>query len=124
MASKANESSDEYEFRMDVDIPPEVLAQNTLQAENTELSLMDTDTDIHNNSPTSNQNEPNNDSSQPESKKDTSDNDNDDDEVPYEIEQDVEIDNLPHYPIDKKIFQVHEEDIDWKSENRDSGSSC
>ena len=114
MASKANESSDEYEFRMDIDIPPEVLAQKTFQAENTELSLMDTHTDIHDNSLNSNQNQPDNDSSQPESENDTSDNDNDDDEVPYEIEQDVEIGNLPHYPIDNKIFQVHEEDIDWK----------
>ena len=61
-----------------------------MPSENTELSLMDTHTDIHNNSPNSispnfNQNQPNNDSSEPESKNHTSDNDNDEDEVPYEI---------------------------------------
>ena len=54
MASKTKDSSHEYEFTLDIDIPPEVLPQTTAQAENTELSLMDTDTDIEDNSPTSN----------------------------------------------------------------------
>ena len=124
MASKTKDSSDEYEFTLDIYIPPEVLPQTTAQAKNTELLLIDTDTNMEDNSPTSNQNQPNNDSPMAESENDSSDNDNDDDELPYEIKQDDEIDNLPHYPIDNKIFQVHEDDIDWKRENRDSRSFC
>ena len=56
MASKTKDSSDEYEFTLDIDIPPEVLPQTTAQAENTELLLIDTDTNMDDNSPNSNQN--------------------------------------------------------------------
>ena len=50
MASKTKDSSDKYEFTLNIDIPPEVLPQTTAQAENTELSLIDTDTNMDDNS--------------------------------------------------------------------------
>ena len=46
------------------------------------------------------------------------------DEMPREIIDILQRENLPHYPIDNKIFEVHESDVDWKKEDMDSGSSC
>ena len=47
-----------------------------------------------------------------------------DEEMPFEIVDTQPRENLPHYPIDNKIFEVHETDVDWKKEHTDSGSSC
>ena len=107
MASHSHKHFNEYEFRLDIDIPQGVLCNEHNRT--TELSLNETNPAIEthsNNSP--------NDMSM-ESKNQSSGDENDPmqdelhdahnaDEMPYEIVDIQPCENLPHYPIDNKIF--------------------
>ena len=41
-----------------------------------------------------------------------------DDDMPYEIVDIQPCKNLPHYPIDNKMFEVHETEVNWKKGQR------
>ena len=133
MASQSNKLFDEYEFRLDIDIPQEVLCQSNEDNGSTDLSPNEQNPAIEsdsNNTP----NDINHNSMESENQSLGDENDamqdeidediDNDDELPYEIVDTQPHENLPHYPIDNKIFEVHERDLDWKRKDRDSGSSC
>ena len=128
MSSHSNEQFDE--FRLDIDIPQEVLGQSNEDNGSTDLLLNEQNPAIEshsNNSPNDTSMESKNQSSGEENDpmQDELDDDIDnDDEMSYEIVDIQPHENFPHYPIDNKIFEVHETDVDWKKEDMDSGSSC
>ena len=129
MSSHSNKQFNEYEFRLDIDIPQEVLCQSNEDNGSTDLSLNEQNRAIEshsNNSPNDTSMESKTQSSGDENDptQDELDDDIDyDDEMPYEIVDIQPRENFPHYPIDNKIFEVHETDVDWKKEDTDSGSS-
>ena len=130
MSSCSNKQFNEYEFGLEIDIPQEVLCQSNEDNGSTDLSLNEQNPAIEshsNNSPNDTSMESENQSSGDENDpmQDELDDDIDnDDEMPHEIVDIQPHENFPHYPIDNKIFEVHETDVDWKKEDMDSGSSC
>ena len=130
MSSHSNKQFNEYEFGLEIDIPQEILCQSNEDNGSTDLSLNEQNpaTESHsNNSPNYTSMESENQSSGYENDpmQDELDDDIDnDDEMPYEIVDIQPHENFPHYPIDNKIFEVHETDVDWEKNNMDSGSSC
>ena len=127
MASHSNKHFDEYEFRLDIDIPQGVLCNEHNRTP--ELSLNEPNPAIE----THSNNSPNDTSVESENQSSGDENDpmqdelhdtHNDDEMPYEIVDIQARENLPHYPIDNKVFEAHETDVNWKKEHMGIGSSC
>ena len=123
MASQSNKLFDEYEFRLDIDIPQEFLSLNNQDNGTTHLSPKEQSQAIESDSNIS-QNDTNHNSLESENQSSGDENDtmqgeiddeiDNDDELPYAVDDTEPRENLPHYPIYNKIFEVHKRDVNWK----------
>ena len=134
MATGQMEGTDEYDFVFEINIPDEVIHQDTepnqlLPILNT--SIINGERNIQKNTPNQQQNvlenhenstcNSNDGNNSTVSTYENSDDDQADDDLHYEVENDFQPnapENLPQYPIDNKMFDVPEQDIqnnwEWK----------